>query len=122
MITEAKVQEAMQIILHAGDARVHCTNALKYMENDEIDLANEEMKLANNEIVKAHKIQTNAISLETQGEPSDYSVLFAHAQDTLMTIYSELNITKRLLKIIASHIKRFENIEERLNKLEKENN
>lgn len=112
MITEKNAQNAMQIILHAGDARVHCMNALKAIENSDFETAKDEMKLANDEIVKAHRIQTDAISKETQGEAGEYSVLFAHAQDTLMTIYSEINIAKRMIKI-------FETYDARLAKLEK---
>ena len=111
MLDDKTAENSMQIILHAGDARVHCMNALKAIEKSDFELAKEEIKLANGEIVKAHHIQTNAISGETQGEPSDYSVLFAHAQDTLMTIYSEINIAKRMIKI-------FEVYDARLAKLE----
>ncbi|MBS4212843.1 MULTISPECIES: PTS lactose/cellobiose transporter subunit IIA [Neobacillus] len=111
MLDEKTAQNAMQIILHAGDARVHCMNALKAIENSNFTEAKEEMKRANDEIVKAHRIQTNTISAETQGEAGDYSVLFAHAQDTLMTIYSEINIAKRMIKI-------FETFDARLAKLE----
>jgi cellobiose PTS system EIIA component len=112
MINEKMAQNAMQIILHAGDARVHCMNALKAIENSNFIEAKEEIKRANDEIVKAHKIQTNCISAETQGEAGEYSVLFAHAQDTLMTIYSEMNIAKRMIKI-------FEVYDARLTKLER---
>lgn len=111
MIDEKTAQNAMRIILHAGDARVHCMNALKAIENSNFKRAKEEIKLANGEIVKAHHIQTNAISGETKGEAGEYSVLFAHAQDTLMTIYSEINIAKRMVKI-------FEVYDARLAKLE----
>ncbi|MEH7481307.1 PTS lactose/cellobiose transporter subunit IIA [Neobacillus drentensis] len=111
MISEKTAENAMQIILHAGDARVHCMNVLKAIETSNFEKAKEQMKLANDEIVKAHRIQTDAISGETQGETGDYSVLFAHAQDTLMTIYSEINIAKRMIKI-------FEAYDARLTKLE----
>ena len=39
---------------------------------------------------------------DARGEEREYSLLFAHAQDTLMTIYSEINIAKQLLKIFKS--------------------
>ena len=42
----------------------------------------------------------NSLSLS---EKSEYSLLFAHAQDTLMTIYSEINIAKQLLKIFKAY-------------------
>ena len=112
MIDEKTAQNAMQIILHAGNARTHCMNALKAIENSSFENAKMEIKHANDEIVKAHRIQTNAISAETQGDDGEYSVLFAHAQDTLMTIYSEINIAKRIIKI-------FETYDARLAKLER---
>ena len=118
-MTEDKVQQAMQIILHAGDARTHCMKALKMLENSDINAANEEIKLAQKEITEAHKLQTNAITEETQGKQSEYSVLFAHAQDTLMTIYSEINIAKRLIRIMDKYRQNVQSLEERISKLEK---
>jgi cellobiose PTS system EIIA component len=111
MIDEKIAQNAMQIILHAGDARVHCMNALKAIENSNFESAKEEIKRANDNIVKAHRIQTDAISGETQGENSEYSVLFAHAQDTLMTVYSEINIAKRMIKIFKAFDARLAKLE-----------
>lgn len=122
MSDEERIQEAMKIILFAGNARVHCMNALRAIEDENIDLAHVEMKLSNQEIVSAHKIQTNAISEETQGKKTEYSLLFAHAQDTLMTIYSEINITKRLIKIFEKQQKQYTQFEKRLTKLEEERN
>ncbi|MEH7109713.1 PTS lactose/cellobiose transporter subunit IIA [Bacillus sp. JJ1764] len=111
MIDDNTAKNAMQIILHAGDARVHCMNALKAIENSNFEKAKEEMKRASDEIVKAHHIQTNSISAETQGEVGVYSVLFAHAQDTLMTIYSEINIAKRMIKIFEAYDARLAKLE-----------
>ncbi|MEK3786517.1 PTS lactose/cellobiose transporter subunit IIA [Paenibacillus sp. FSL K6-1230] len=111
MTSEQVAQEAMQIILHAGEARKHCMEALKDIEDAEFDGARSKMKLANAEIVIAHRVQTNCIQKETEGQQGDYSVLFAHAQDTLMTVYSEINLAKRLLDI-------FESFDKRLNQLE----
>ena len=118
-MTEEKIQQAMQIILHAGDARTHCMKALKMLEKDDVSAADTEMKLAQKEIVEAHKLQTNAITEETQGKKSEYSVLFAHAQDTLMTIYSEITLAKRLIRIMESYSEKMSTLEERLAKLEK---
>ena len=58
-------------------------------------------------------MQTDAIQGETRGEESEYSLLFAHAQDTLMTIYSEINIAKQLLKIFKSYEARIAALEEK---------
>ena len=105
------VQVAMQIILHAGDARNHATEALKAAKQFDFDLAEEKMKLANECITLAHKAQTETIQEtiqnEMSGEKYEYSMLFAHAQDTLMTIMSEINMSTEMidiLKIIKSNM------------------
>ncbi|GGG03506.1 PTS lactose transporter subunit IIA [Paenibacillus albidus] len=114
MTSEEVAQNAMQIILHAGEARKYCMDALKDIEKGDFDGAKDKMKLANAEIVKSHRVQTNSIQKETQGEKGEYSVLFAHAQDTLMTVYSEINLAKRLIDI-------FESFHQRLTQLEMTN-
>src|SRR5690554_3896011 len=106
-MTETKIQSAMKIILHAGDARVKCTNALNAISNNNFELAETLIKEASSEITKAHKEQTDAIQDEASGESeSEYSLLFAHAQDTLMTIMSEINIAKQMIKIFKIYEKR----------------
>ena len=71
------------------------------------------LKVSHEKITAAHKVQTDAIQGETRGEESEYSLLFAHAQDTLMTIYSEINIAKQLLKIFKSYEARIAALEEK---------
>ncbi len=110
-MTEKNIQAAMQIILHAGDSRLEIKNALAAIAKFDFENANEKLKTAQEKITLAHKVQTDAIQEETQGETSEYSLLFTHAQDTLMTIYSELNIAKQLLIII-------QNIDKRISLLE----
>ncbi len=108
---EKIVQEAMQIILHAGDARLKCKEALDCIKEFDFEKAQLKMKEANSEITKAHKIQTDAIQGETRGEQKEYSLLFAHAQDTLMTVYSELNIAKQMILIFKSYEQRIKDLE-----------
>lgn len=102
-MTEATVQAAMSIILNAGDARVACKQALDAIAAFDYKTAEEKLAVCHEKITAAHKVQTDAIQGETRGEESEYSLLFAHAQDTLMTIYSEINIAKQLLKIFKSY-------------------
>lgn len=111
MMTEAVVQSAMSIILHAGDARVACKQALDAIAEANFEVAEEKLKEAQSKITEAHKVQTDAIQGETRGEEAEYSLLFAHAQDTLMTIYSEINIAKQLLKIFTAYEKRIAALE-----------
>lgn len=108
---ENMVQNAMQIILHAGNARLQCKKALECISNNDFENAKVLMKEAQNDITKAHQLQTDAIQDETRGEKKEYSLLFAHAQDTLMTIYSELNIAKQMIAIFESYEKRLQILE-----------
>lgn len=110
---DEKVQAAMQIILHAGDARTMCKAALDAIAVPDFMLAKKNIEDAQTEIREAHKIQTDAIQGECAGESSNYSVLFTHAQDTLMTINSEIIIAKQMIKI-------FESYEQRIAALEKQ--
>lgn len=105
-MTEQTMQAAMQIILHAGDARLLCKQALSAITTTNFEEAKAKIKEAQSEITKAHKVQTDAIQGETRGEETEYSLLFAHAQDTLMTIYSEINIAKQMIKIFEVYEKR----------------
>lgn len=112
-MNEETMQNAMQIILHAGDARLKCKEALDYVSNFDYENADAKLKEAYAEITKAHKVQTDAIQGETRGEKSEYSLLFAHAQDTLMTIYSELNIAKQMISVFKNYETRIKNLEEK---------
>lgn len=107
LIDEKTLAAAMSIIMSAGDARLLCKEALDAIAGQNFELANEKMKEANKKITEAHHVQTDAIQGETRGEKQEYTLLFAHAQDTLMTIYSEINIAKQMLKIFESWEKRF---------------
>lgn len=110
-MTEKVIQTSMQIILNAGDARVACKEALDAMADFNYSLAEEKLKICHEKITIAHRIQTDAIQDETRGENTEHSLLFTHAQDTLMTIYSEINIAKQLLKIFKSYEKRIVTLE-----------
>ncbi|MDP9749757.1 PTS lactose/cellobiose transporter subunit IIA [Thermoanaerobacter pentosaceus] len=106
------VNAAMSIIINAGDARNCIKEAMDFISLRDFKHAEEKVKEANDKLILAHKIQTNMIQAEAQGEGSGYSLLFTHAQDTLMTIKSELNIARELVKI-------FKALDERISKLEK---
>ena len=94
------VQVAMQIILHAGDARNYEMEALKAAKQFDFETADEKMKQANDSITLAHKAQTTTVQSEMGGEKYEYSMLFAHAQDTLMTVMSEINMSLEMIDIL----------------------
>lgn len=109
---EQFVQNAMQIIMFAGDARVCCKDSLDAVVAQDFETARAKLKEAQGMIAEAHHIQTDAIQKEVGGEEKlEYSMLFTHAQDTLMTIYSEINMTKHIINISESLEKRISALE-----------
>lgn len=111
-MTQEVVEKSMSIILHAGDARLFCQKSLEAISTFDFDKAEKVLEKAQEQITIAHKEQTDVIQEETRGEKSDYSLLFAHAQDTLMTINSEIIIAKHLLAISKA-------VDSRISKLER---
>lgn len=87
-----------EIILHGGNARAHSYEALRLSETGDFQGAEALMKAAEEEIGLAHKIQTEIIQREVQGEKYDINVLFVHAQDHLMTAVAESTLIENMIK------------------------
>ncbi|MBE9909320.1 PTS lactose/cellobiose transporter subunit IIA [Enterococcus casseliflavus] len=102
MDTEELNQVAMQVIMNAGNARDILNDIINDLENDfnykRIEI---QLKKANESIVKAHKLQTEVIQTTITDINFVPNLLFIHAQDTLMTINSELNIVKYLVRLFG---------------------
>ena len=93
---------AMNVILNAGDGRVLVDKALDCMAEFDFEGAEKNLEEADAKILKAHQSQTETIQRQAAGEDVEYSLLFTHAQDTLMTISSEYRIAKRMLPIVKA--------------------
>jgi len=93
------IETAMTVIMAAGDARDHAFKALDFAENGDFEQAEACMKEAHDCIAQAHNGQTEVIQSEMRGEKHEICLLFIHAQDTLMTIMTEINLTERLIKM-----------------------
>ena len=94
------IQQAMAIILNSGDARLFASQAMDAICDEDYAKAEELLKEADEVQKEAHRIQTEMIQGDIRGgdEKMGYSLLFAHAQDTLMSIQVEINMTKNFLK------------------------
>ena len=110
-MTEQIAKVSMAIILHAGDARNACKEVFEAISIADFDLARTRLEEGRKKIAEAHKIQTDIIQDEAQGKESEYSLLFSHAQDTLMTVNSEINTARQLLKIFESYDMRLKKLE-----------
>jgi PTS system cellobiose-specific IIA component len=110
-IDKEMIEAAMGIIVDAGDARIAIGEGLSSIENGDFKAAEEKFEEARHLLAKAHGQQTSIIQSESEGTMRQHPLLFIHAQDTLMTINSELNLCKRTAGI-------FRKLENRLNALE----
>ncbi|MFV0254711.1 MAG: PTS lactose/cellobiose transporter subunit IIA [Erysipelotrichaceae bacterium] len=99
---EKIIKIAMDIILNAGHARNSikaATDAFGENHNDKVDSL---LKEASEYLRVAHVKQTEIIQEEARGIKHEIPLLFIHAQDTLMTIMSEYNMTNNFIKLIRS--------------------
>ena len=97
-----------------GDARLHASKAMDHIAKGELDEAKAELKEADKTAGRGPTtVQTEMIQGDIRGgdEKMGYYVLFAHAQDTLMTIQVEINMTKSMLKIAKNYEKRLADLE-----------
>lgn len=95
-------QVAMTVILNAGNARENIDTALAMMANFNFAEASEQLQLAESQLLKAHNAQTNVIQRQADGENMEYSLLFVHAQDTMMTINTELRMSRKMQPIFVA--------------------
>ena len=83
-------QISFHIISYAGDSFSKMREALSEARLGNFQKADELMKAAKKTLTEAHNAHTEVITMEARGEKCEYSVLLAHAQDTLMNaIFAE---------------------------------
>ena len=89
-------EKAMQIIMFSGDARVTMQEAIEELKRDDMDQFKESLDDANKLIVQAHTAQTQVIQKLIEINDEVYSILFSHAQDTVMTVKSEYEMLTKM--------------------------
>lgn len=108
---EEMAEIAMQIILHAGDARNLIMQALENIGDGAYETALDKLTEAKEELRQAHVHQTTVVQSEAAGRRYHYSLLFGHAQDTVMTVFTEYNLATKLLVL-------YQKMDERVRRLE----
>lgn len=97
---------AFKIISDAGTASAGFLSAISMAENGEIEKAFETMKESEVSLVAAHKVQTELLQKEVNGESTEYSLLMVHAQDHLMNAillkdlaYSIIRLNRKITEL-----------------------
>ena len=106
------VPAAMQIIINAGEARRLSFEAADAYAQGDFATATDLLDQAQVKVREAHRQHTDCIQAAAAGEDLPYSMLFTHAQDTLMTVNSEYRLVHKLSSV-------FQRIDARLSALEK---
>ncbi len=101
---------AMEIILHAGDAKLLVDRALEKMAQMDFEGAEKLLEQADEEMLKAHNCQTDIIQDEASGSEYPNCLLFNHSQDTLMSCMSHFSMAKSLLMILRSFAGRLDEL------------
>ncbi len=106
------IETSFNIIFLAGEARAASENALKDIERFDYKSAEKHIEEAHKKITEAHTVHTQVIQSNMESmEAQDYYMIFTHAQDTLMTINSEIILAKHLLRM-------FKALDEKLSKVQ----
>lgn len=112
---ETLVESAMNMILHAGNARSNILNAIESAKKNDFKNANLLMENANKELVLAHKQQTTIIQENISKDVEPNCLLFTHAQDTFMCVSSEYSFSRQIIDLYEIIYKKQENVHEGCN-------
>ncbi|MDO5047006.1 MAG: PTS lactose/cellobiose transporter subunit IIA [Anaerococcus sp.] len=99
MDSEKLYEIAFQIIVHAGESRSLSSEAMDKAEIYDFESAKELIKKANEEFLTCHKIQTDLLTAEANGEKNDLNIIFVHAQDHLTMATMAMENTKRFISL-----------------------
>ena len=89
--------QAMEMIVHSGNGRNMLNQALDALYDETYEA---KMTEAKKEMQTAHAAQTKALQETITDPEAKPDILFTHAQDTLMTVMSEINTARHLAKIM----------------------
>jgi len=107
---EDLITPSMSIIIDAGDGRKATFAAGDALAAGDYAQAFELLEQAQLKLRDAHRVHTECIQAAAT-ESIPYSLLFTHAEDTLMTAQSEFRLLKKLVSV-------FQRLDERLAAIE----
>lgn len=95
-MNEEYINQAMNLIFIAGNAKSLALESLSYFEKKENQIALEKLKQSKQELHKAHQIQTKLMQEEMNGKVIEKSLLMIHAQDHFMASETVIELIERL--------------------------
>ncbi|POZ55574.1 Lichenan-specific phosphotransferase enzyme IIA component [Lysinibacillus sphaericus] len=95
----AMMQSIMGLIVHSGNMKSECMEALQLAKKGQINEAKDKIKLANEALVEAHHAQTALLTQEARGEKVEVSMLLIHAQDHLMSAITFRDLAQEMIEL-----------------------
>lgn len=90
---------ALDLILHAGNAKSLAMTALYESREGNMDLVQEKMDEANKEMLIAHKSQTNMVFAEANGKDIKMNILLSHALDHMAMAMTVCELAEEIIQV-----------------------
>lgn len=95
----ASLQQAMQLMLDAGDAKQAAHSAIEAAHDGDLATANQKLTQAKEKLNTAHNTQTKMLTSEAQGKKVKLTLLIVHAQDHLMTAITYVDLAGEIIRL-----------------------
>jgi len=93
------MESIMGLIVHSGNTKSECMEAIQLAKKGQIQEAKEKIQLANDSLIEAHHSQTALLSQEARGEKVEVSMLLIHAQDHLMNAITFRDLATEMIEL-----------------------
>ncbi|MBG9452745.1 PTS mannose transporter subunit IIA [Lysinibacillus sphaericus] len=93
------MESIMGLIVHSGNTKSECMEAIQLAKKGQIQEAKEKIQLANDSLIEAHHSQTALLSQEARGEKVEVSMLLIHAQDHLMNAITFRDLASEMIEL-----------------------
>lgn len=93
------MESVMGLIVHSGNTKSECMEAIQLAKKGEIEEARRKIELANEALTAAHHSQTGLLTQEARGEKVEVSMLLIHAQDHLMNAITFRDLAKEMIDL-----------------------
>lgn len=93
------MQTIMGLIIHAGNAKSECMEAIQFAKKGEWDSVEQKIEAANESLVEAHHSQTALLTNEARGENVQPTLMLIHAQDHLMNAITFRDLAKEMIEL-----------------------
>ncbi|KYC64496.1 PTS lactose/cellobiose transporter subunit IIA [Heyndrickxia coagulans] len=99
-MVDLQIENIMQIIANAGNAKSEGMEALQYAKKGEFTSAHEHLESANNSLTQAHNAQTKLLSEEASGTKFEVNLITIHSQDHLMNAITFIDLVTEIISIL----------------------